>query len=163
MCASGVITEKNFDGGGDVLGPHQRLADQDGPGAGAANQGDVVMRLDAALGHDKPIKRDQRGKLLRDFQSNVEGSQVPVVNAQDARAGLDGEIVSRLRQRTWGVAGAALGVDALPLVWWITPAAWGRAVVFGCAGACVAAGGVLAALVAAEIASHARPEGAENA
>jgi len=80
-----------------------------------------------------------------------------------ARAGLPGDIVSRLRQRTWGVAGAALGLDALPLVWWIAPAAWGRAVVFGWTGACVAAGGVLAALVVAEIASHTRTEGAEDA
>jgi len=79
-----------------------------------------------------------------------------------ARAGLPADTVSRLGRRTWGVACAALGVDALPLVWWIAPAAWGRAVVFGWAGACIAAGGVLAALVAAELASHARPEGAEG-
>jgi len=79
-----------------------------------------------------------------------------------ARAGLPGDIVSRLRQRTWGVAGAALGVDALPLVWWIAPSAWGTAVVLGWAGACIAGGGVLAALVAAEIASHVPPESAEG-
>ncbi len=78
-----------------------------------------------------------------------------------SRASLPEELVPRLRWRIRAVAGAAVALDVSPLVWWLAPAGWERAVAFGWAGACIGAGGVLAALVAAEIASRVHPESAD--
>lgn len=80
-----------------------------------------------------------------------------------SRASLPEDILPRLRWRMWAVAGAAAGLDASPLAWFFAPAGWRGAVAFGWAGACIAVGGVFAALVALEIASHTESGCAENA
>jgi hypothetical protein len=88
---------------------------------------------------------------------------VLVSAAAGSRASLPDDVMPRLRLRMWGVGGAAAGLDVSPLVWLLAPAGWSRFAAFGWAGACIAAGGTLAVLVAAEIASHSHPVHADGA
>ena len=82
---------------------------------------------------------------------------VLVSAAVGSRARLPDDAMPRLRRRMWAVGGAVAGLDVSPIVWLLAPAGRSRIVAFGWAGACIAAGGTLAVLVAAEIASHSRP------
>ncbi len=77
--------------------------------------------------------------------------------AARSRARLPDDIMPRLRRRVCMVGVAVAGLDASPVVWWLAPAGWGRTIASGWAGACIAAGGTIAVLVAIEIASHTPP------
>lgn len=87
---------------------------------------------------------------------------VLVEAATRSRTRLPDDIMPRLRKRMCAVGAAVAGLDASPLVWWLAPSGWGRTIASGWAGACIAAGGTIAVLVAVEIASHGLPQRAED-
>src|ERR1700760_1148205 len=85
-CRACIAPQQGTGRGGDVGLAHQALSDQEGRDADAGKAGEIGRRVDAALADDDSVARHQRSEALADVERSLEGAQVAVVDANQARA-----------------------------------------------------------------------------